>query len=752
MHRGGAIFIRHGLLIVPVVVLVVLAMAGNLGEGYGFPNLFIDHPGEYPALLPNSTDNDALLRFWMTSGTQVAFSATILFGLIWVLALLITSNEEEPGNTHPIYRASRAVWPAVFILSLFAILGQQLGTYRSLQEAYYSRPKMLAYHMTELVLSLLGALAGLIFVYVSVRVTLWIARRWRIPQADVALAVGAVLTGLFTLSPALMPGFAFFNVLGLFVVLYLAYAAFGPKTRLIVTLAAITWSVFCGSVSLKHNFTDLKRFYELPKTSWPKLAAFEGCTLNRKTRKAAANHLATSLDYLDRWHKVATKNLAPGEKPVFVVVAASGGAYRATYWTSLALDKLMNEVTAPRRFKDSVGLLVGASGGMVASSYFAAMSAQGEFEGAPESLELTKALDHDIRDFPREKFADKIRGLLSNARRDSLTPVVQRQLQYDIPHSWWPARLEMDRGEILQNLWRRISDVKFHDLLSEDDTKPFSPAIIFSPMLVDSGRPLLISNLNLSCIATQETHAVELFRLFPDAQKDVSLATAARMSAAFPYITPASEIPVEPVQRVVDAGYYDNDGVTAATAFLQSDEVKTWLIENVARVVVIRLNAFRRVSEVPPQCSLPPPPEQPVSAATHFSDSLFRSASWLTGPIEGAWVARDTRARFSNRQTIDGLKATFQGICHDDSCKSDFLQEVELAFDGDASESWHLPTRELCNMQLALGGPAAISVLPECEDYAARKAAAEAASGQKIHDSCANIQSIEWIKHLLEQH
>ena len=60
---------------------------------------------------------------------------------------------------------------------------------------------------------------------------------------------------------------------------------------------------------------------------------------------------------------------------------------------------------------------------------------------------------------------------------------------------------------------------------------------------------------------------VEFFRLLPHAS-GFRLATAARMSATFPYVLPAVELPTDPPLRVVDAGYFDGFGVSLAMAWL----------------------------------------------------------------------------------------------------------------------------------------------------------------------------------------
>src|SRR6185436_18885431 len=98
--------------------------------------------------------------------------------------------------------------------------------------------------------------------------------------------------------------------------------------------------------------------------------------------------------------------------------------------------------------------------------------------------------------------------------------------------------------------------------------KGWRPLLIFSPMIVEDGRRLLISNLDLAALATiyvpgigaaatrASLPALELLKLVP-AAASLRVSTVARMSASFPYVTPASEVPTQPLRRVVDAGYYD---------------------------------------------------------------------------------------------------------------------------------------------------------------------------------------------------
>ena len=61
------------------------------------------------------------------------------------------------------------------------------------------------------------------------------------------------------------------------------------------------------------------------------------------------------------------------------------------------------------------------------------------------------------------------------------------------------------------------------------------------------------------------------------------------MSASFPYFSPAVPLPTKPRRRVVDAGYFDNYGVSLASAFLFSRKNTDWFRDNVSKIVLIQI-------------------------------------------------------------------------------------------------------------------------------------------------------------------
>src|SRR5262249_12619847 len=153
-----------------------------------------------------------------------------------------------------------------------------------------------------------------------------------------------------------------------------------------------------------------------------------------------------------------------------------------------------------------------------------------------------------------------------------------------------------DRGLRLEEAWRRglggALDVSYRELRGQERGGKY-PSLIFSPMMVEDGRPLLISTLDLgSLVRTPEEAdarkgfpAVESFKPWPEHGWDRQTGTAARLSATFPYLSPAVTIPTLPPRRLVDAGYYDNYGMDIALGWVgrASDpdvEKKPWVLTN----------------------------------------------------------------------------------------------------------------------------------------------------------------------------
>ena len=153
----------------------------------------------------------------------------------------------------------------------------------------------------------------------------------------------------------------------------------------------------------------------------------------------------------------------------------------------------------------------------------------------------------------------------------------------------------------------------------DGEREGWRPSLIISPMVVEDGRALLISNLRL----TDLSGGMEFFRLFP-AARSIKLSTALRMNAAFPYVTPAVNLPTQPPRRVVDAGYLDNYGVGLAADWLMRH--RDWLKQHTSRVILIQIRAY--------PLDLDKPSRSPLEEAVR---NAFQP---LTAPPEGYSAGR----------------------------------------------------------------------------------------------------------------
>ncbi len=118
---------------------------------------------------------------------------------------------------------------------------------------------------------------------------------------------------------------------------------------------------------------------------------------------------------------------------------------------------------------------------------------------------------------------------------------------------------------MLESHWRTLN-LSFA-ALAEGERAGWRPSLLLTPTLVETGQQLAITNMNLLRLdARYYGELEEFFALFGGWHESFRLATAVRMNASFPYVSPAVSLPGEPARRVVDAGYFDNYGVYIATA------------------------------------------------------------------------------------------------------------------------------------------------------------------------------------------
>jgi hypothetical protein len=138
--------------------------------------------------------------------------------------------------------------------------------------------------------------------------------------------------------------------------------------------------------------------------------------------------------------------------------------------------------------------------------------------------------------------------------------------------------------------------------------------------------------------------AVEFFRLFPASRDRFRLSTAARMNATFPFVSPAVSIPTKPPRRVVDAGYFDNTGVSVATGWLYQH--REWVAKACSGVIVIQVRDFASHRE-----------NRHLSLPAQAGGSYLPG---LTGPLSAVDHARSASANYRNDDSLRQLSEYFR--------------------------------------------------------------------------------------------
>ncbi|QJW99706.1 patatin-like phospholipase family protein [Frigoriglobus tundricola] len=413
-----------------------------------------------------------------------------------------------------------------------------------------------------------------------------------------------------------------------------------------------------------------------------------GCTdsYQRQVRELPDGGLIGTKAWLQTFH--ANNPRPDGSPPKLVVLAVSGGGIRSAVWTGLVLEGLEERFAGGNNtpaIRKNLRLLAGASGGMVGAAAYA-----GDFGAGPLD---TGYYGHT--------------GLGPFSQRlawDSLTPVVQTMMLRDfLWNPLVPKSFTTDRGRTLEDAWDDNFDNWRGRGKGRDGASPFrkavrdpallaaeractAPSLIFTPMMVEDSKRLLISNHDLKALTEPQTYrldaksgpgaaplalpGVEFFRLFPEAT-DFRLGTAARMSATFPIVSPAVNLPTEPIRRVVDAGYFDNYGLDVIVHWLLQN--KDAVMEHTSGVLIIQVRAYP-LEDAGAQFGATP--QSPIS-------TLVASVS---APMEALFTARGSAAYHRNNQLLSAANAVFNAPPQPEN----FLATTVFELDGTAALSWYL--------------------------------------------------------------
>lgn len=238
------------------------------------------------------------------------------------------------------------------------------------------------------------------------------------------------------------------------------------------------------------------------------------------------------------------------DQRTLIVVTAPGGGIHASAWSAEVLTRL--DERWPDTFRQSLGMISSVSGGSVGSMYYM-----------------------DAISSPQSKVSmDEVR---ERAKLSCLEPIFFAATFHDLL-----PLTPYDRGTAIERFWDFTLRTGERGSPSLSDwgiqaRNGKMPVMVFNATDVKSGRRVLLASTSIRD-DSNDTHTHGLvcnthtcaFDLRQN-DLDMNVATAVRLSASFPYVTPISR-PVHgeegqevmPPVRIGDGAYADNDGIMTA--------------------------------------------------------------------------------------------------------------------------------------------------------------------------------------------
>src|SRR5262245_10949531 len=273
-------------------------------------------------------------------------------------------------------------------------------------------------------------------------------------------------------------------------------------------------------------------------------------------------------------------------KPV-IVIAAAGGGIQVAAWTARVLAGLQGDSLAcGDDFDQALVAVSTVSGGSVGAMYVVDAYRSGRLD--PQAL--TNAV--------------------SAAEASSLDEVAWGLTYPDLVWTIfpflkpiYPPFLVKDRGSALEDAWKRSETLTraTRDEWRADVRGRARPAVLFNATVAESGQRMLFSTTTLETAST-DVGRREFVLDFPDL--DVPVTTAARLSATFPYVSPAARVNrnagFDEQYHYVDGGYYDNYGTATIVEWLRLglSKLQTDLPN---RVLIVEIRSFPNSAAAEPR-------------------------------------------------------------------------------------------------------------------------------------------------------
>lgn len=372
-----------------------------------------------------------------------------------------------------------------------------------------------------------------------------------------------------------------------------------------------------------------------------------------------------------------------------IVVAANGGGIQAAAWTARVLTGLEKDCRGSpgcgQDFGREIHLISSVSGGSAGTMYF--LNEYQEDGTLPET-----GLDEIVKRAEGSSLDHVVWGLLY--------PDLARTVNVLLP--WVGGPFGLDRGQTLDKAWlredmtwpRRQGIEQGLSEWQEDATAGRRPGVIFNTTIAETGQRLPLSTVTLP---EDVPGGIRYKRLLEgiDPKPTIPVVTAARLSAAFPYVSPAARAKEPPgtevsedgfhEDHIVDGGYYDNFGTSSLVEWLEWELMRN-PAQRPERVLVVQIIASPSVDDLGPR-----------GDEEWASERLDRVLYQAIAPAGTALNVRGAGQRTHSVVELDLLRERWD---KSNPCVS--ISRVSFEFDGPAPPlSWHLTQRDRLELATA---------------------------------------------------
>ncbi len=344
-----------------------------------------------------------------------------------------------------------------------------------------------------------------------------------------------------------------------------------------------------------------------------------------------------TIKILENWKRKNAVNA--NDKPKMIILSCSGGGLRSTLWTFYTmqyLDSISHGKMLPR-----TALICGSSGGMLGAAYMREVW---------------------LREQNGEHFRHDDPSLRAKVSSDVLNPIAFSLAANDwflpLHHVTYAGQTySRNRAFAFEEVFLSNTDNILEKRLCdyrEPEQEAKIPMMVFAPTIVNDGRKLVISPQGVSYLtqpgATSNVSnkdlldGIEFSRFFKNQGADsVRFASVLRMNASFPYITPLTDLPSDPVIQVFDAGMRDNFGIDNILRFIYT--FRDWISQNTSGIILLQTRDKSKIRPVEksPDETIMNGLSRPLGSFYgnlftvqdyHHDYAIEQSAHWFPGKID----------------------------------------------------------------------------------------------------------------------